>query len=142
MTNIVPDGASQFDPEEYNAILQDFRVQIAEAAARKAGFIVETTNPNQSLDDWLTPKAAQTLGEFSATANKGTGSAHPRDRELWFAFLKQVHADSRQMSTEQLARWLTEVDGWSADMAHQLAVEYEFGLALLTSYDTLRMHRA
>ena len=141
VTNIVPLNTGQLGPGEYNAILQDFTTRIAAPAARETGLVVETTESRQSLDDWLTPRTAQALRDFSDTANKGLGSAHPRDRERWFRFLMLVHADKCPLGTEQLARWLIEIGGWSADMAHELVVEYEFGLALLNEYDPRRVHR-
>ena len=139
VTNIVPlieDG--QLDPGEYNAVLQDFMTRIAVPAAREAGFVVEMTASRQSLEDWLTPRSAMALRAFTVHANKGMGSAHPRDRERWFRFLMLVHADKCPLGTEQLSRWLTEIGGWNTDMAHELVVEYGFGLALLDEYDLQR----
>jgi hypothetical protein len=35
-------------------------------------------------------------------------------------------------------RWLTEVEQWSGEKAHDLAGEYEFALDLLDEYDRNR----
>ena len=133
--NIVPSEEGGLNYHEYNSVLQDFVRRVAAPAARKTGFTVETTAERQSLDDWLTPQSAEALRRFSEAANKSTGSAHPLDQKRWFRFLLQVHSDKRQLGTSQLARWLTEIEGWSDEKADDLVVEYEFALALLDEYD-------
>lgn len=134
VTNIVPREVQELGYHGYNAILQDFIARLAEPAARHVGFSLETTAAEQTLDDWLSREAAEALRRFSALANKATGSSHPSDRKRWFDFLLQVHAGGQRLNTEQLARWLVEVEGWSDDKAHDLVVQYEFGLELLDEY--------
>ena len=138
VVNIVPLSDKELCPAAYNGILQDFLYRIGAPAARKTGFSVETTAPRESLEDWVSPEAADALRRFSAAANKAMGSAHPFDRKRWFAFLMRAHADAKRIDTHQLARWLTEVEGWTEDKSHNLVVEYEFAQALLDEYD---MHR-
>jgi hypothetical protein len=137
-TNIVPLKVGELDYRAYNAILQDFQQRIAAPAARQVGFQVETTSPRQSIEEWVSPKVVQALRRFSAAANKATGSSHPFDQKRWFEFLIEAHADDRQLDTERLARWLVEAEGWSDEKAHDLVIEYEFGLALLSEYDRRR----
>jgi hypothetical protein len=138
VTNIVPIDVRELGYSGYNAILQDFLRRIAVPAARQTGFEVETTAPRQSIEEWIPAKTAEALRRFSRSANKGTGSSHPLDRQRWFEFLIQAHADQRRIDTERLVRWLVEVDGWSDYSAHELAIEYEFGLDLLGEYDKRR----
>jgi len=138
VVNIVPLSVKELCPAAYNAILQDFLDRIGIPAARKTGFSIETTAPRESLEDWVSPAAADALRRFSAAANKAMGSAHPFDRKRWFDFLMRAHADAKRIDTDQLARWLTEVEGWTEDKTHDLVVEYEFAQALLDEYD---MHR-
>jgi len=138
VVNIVPLKVGQLDPVAYNAILQDFLDRIGSPAARKAGFSVETTAPRESLQDWVSPEAADALRRFSAAANKATGSAQPLDRKRWFDFLMRVHADSKRIDAGQLARWLTEVEDWTEERAHRLVEEYEFAQRLLDEYDESR----
>jgi len=135
VTNIIPSETGQLDYSEYNAILEDFGQRVASRAAQQVGFQIETTSSRQSIEDWLPQKAAEALRRFSRYANKSTGSAHPSDREHWFKFLITAHSDKGQLDTELLARWLVEVEGWSDDRADKLAIEYEFGLGLLSEYD-------
>lgn len=135
VTNIIPSGSGKLNYGEYNAILEDFEQRVASRAAQEIGFQIETTSSRQSIEDWLPQKAAEALRRFSRSANKSTGSAHPSDRERWFKFLITAHSDNGQLDSELLARWLVEVEGWSDERANELAIEYEFGLGLLSEYD-------
>ena len=132
VSNIVPLEVGDLGYTRYNAILHDFQQRIAEPAAQQVGFQVKTTPACQSLEDWLSPKAARALQLFSRAANKSTGSSHPLDRERWFQFLIEAHLANRPLDTRTLARWLAKVEGWDDENANELAIEYEFGLELLS----------
>ncbi len=138
VSNIVPRNVGELGITKYNAILQDFVARIAEPAASSSGFDIELTSPHQSLDDWLDAEAATALRRFSRSANKSTGAAHPMDRARWYAFLIATHHTSKRLDTDQLVRWLVEVEHWSEDTAHELAIDYEFALGLLEQYDQSR----
>ena len=135
VSNIVPRNVGELGITKYNAILRDFVARIAEPAASTSGFNIELTSPQQSLDDWLDAEPAAALRRFSRLANKSTGAAHPMDRERWYAFLIATHHTSKRLDTDQLVRWLVEVEHWSEDKAHELAIDYEFALGLLEQYD-------
>ena len=135
VSNIVPRNVGELGITKYNAILRDFVARIAEPAASASGFGVELTSPYQSLDDWLDAEPAAALRRFSRAANKSTGAAHPMDRARWYAFLIATHHTSKRLDTDQLVRWLVEVEHWSEDTAHELAIDYEFALGLLEQYD-------
>lgn len=134
VTNIVPRETASLGESGYNTVLRDFIARVVEPAAAQADFRIAVTTPEQTVDDWLPDAAASALRRFSATANKATGSAHPSDRERWQAFLIAVHGTETHLTTDLLKRWLAE-DGWTEDGALELAIEYEFGLALLNAYD-------
>ena len=138
VSNIVPRNVGELGITKYNAILRDFVARIAEPAARASGFGVELTSHHQSLDDWLDAEPAAALRRFSRSANKSTGAAHPMDRARWYAFLIATHHTSKRLDTDQLVRWLIEVERWSEDTAHELAIDYEFALGLLEQYDHSR----
>ena len=135
ISNIVPRNVGELGVTRYNAILRDFVAKIAEPAARSEAFDIELTSPLQSLDDWLDTGPATALRRFSRLANKSTGAAHPMDRERWYAFLIATHHTPKRLDTDQLVRWLIEVEHWSEDKAHELAIDYEFALGLLEQYD-------
>ncbi|WP_247896624.1 hypothetical protein [Azospirillum argentinense] len=138
VTNIVPRDVGELGIANYNWLLQDFIERLARPAAARTGFSVEVTAARQRLKDWMSSEAADALRRFSAAANKSTGSSHPLDRRRWLAFLMSAHRDATALDAEQLVRWLTEVEGWPGNVAHRLAVEYEFGRELLTTYDQFR----
>lgn len=138
VSNIVPRNVGELGITKYNAILQDFAAKVAEPAARVGGFDVELTSGHQSLEDWLDAEPATALRRFSRLANKSTGAAHPKDRERWYAFLIATHDASKRLDADQLVRWFVEVEDWSDDKAHELAIDYEFALGLLKQYDQSR----
>jgi len=138
VSNIVPRNVGELGITKYNTILRDFVARIAQPAARVGGFEVELSSPHQSLDDWLDAEPATALRRFSRLANKSTGAAHPMDRDRWYAFLIATHHASKRLDTDQLVRWLIEVEHWSEDRAHELAIDYEFALSLLEQYDQSR----
>lgn len=138
IANIVPRNVGELGIAKYNAILRDFVTRVAEPAAKVGGFIVEVTAAQQTLEDWLEEEPAAALRRFSGAANKSTGASHPRDQERWFEFLIAAHRTSARLDTDRLARWLTEVEGWSSETAHELALDYEFALGLLQKYDASR----
>lgn len=135
VSNIVPRNVGELGITKYNAILQDFVTRVAEPATQTGGFEIELTSPNQRLEDWLDTELATVLRRFSRLANKSTGAAHPMDRERWYAFLIATHCALKRLDSDQLARWLVEVDGWSPERAQELAIDYEFALGLLEQYD-------
>jgi len=79
----------------------------------------------------MSAETATCLRNFSHLANKGTGSAHPSDRQRWNAFVLSAHETGSNLDASMLARWLMEVEDWPSEVAEQLAVEYEYGRELL-----------
>lgn len=138
VSNIVPRHVSELGITRYNAILQDFVERVARPAAQVEGFEIELSSASQSLDDWLAVESAAALRRFSHLANKSTGAAHPKDRERWYAFLIAAYRNSPRLDSDQLARWLVEVEHWSFEKAQELAIDYEFALGLLEQYDQSR----
>jgi hypothetical protein len=138
VSNIVPRNVGELGITKYNAILRDFAARIAEPASRAGAFEVDLSSPYQSLDDWIEAEPAAVLRSFSRLANKSTGAAHPMDRDRWYTFLIASHHASKRLDTDQLVRWLVEVEHWSEDKAHELAIDYEFALGLLEQYDHSR----
>ncbi|MFZ4823948.1 hypothetical protein CQW32_04815 [Pseudomonas putida] len=138
VANIVPRNVGELGITKYNLILRDFVSRIAEPAAQAGGFKIDLTSSNQTLEDWLETDSAEALRRFSRQANKSTGASHPMDQKRWFTFLISAHRASKRPDSEQVARWLVEVDGWSSEQAQDLAIDYEFALGLLEQYDNSR----
>lgn len=135
VANIVPRSVGELGITKYNVILRDFVSRIAEPAAHAGGFKIDLTSANQTLEDWLDIDSAEALKRFSRQANKSTGASHPMDQRRWFAFLISAHRASKRPDSEQVVRWLVEVDGWPSEQAQDLAIQYEFALELLEQYD-------
>lgn len=75
--NIVPLEMGSLTFAQYNAVLTDFIVRIAAPVTALFGFTISTTEPRQTLDDWLSADAALKLKRFSGAANKSHGSKSP-----------------------------------------------------------------
>lgn len=134
VANIVPLELDELGVSGYNNVLNDFVDRIAQPASEDCQFNVKITERRQFITDWISQEAADALHRFSVSANKSTGSSHPLDRKRWFQFIMTVHRDQRELDTDLLIRWLVEVEDWNTERAHKLAIEYEFGLALLNEY--------
>lgn len=129
--NIVPTSVGQLTTSDYNSVLADFADTLARPVARRFGWSVGITTAQQGIDDWLAAEPAAALKRFSAAANKSTGASHPMDERRWFDFIIAVHRLGGDIATDRLARWLNEAEGWDESTAHDLAGEYERGMALL-----------
>lgn len=135
VVNIVPQRTGELGEARYNRALEDFLMKIARPAADRAKFEVETTAPHQGLEDWISGEAAEALRRFSAGANKSTGSSHPMDRRRWYEFLLAAHPNPGKLDGSRLMQWLVQAENWPEDEAHDLVVQYEFGLGLLDAAD-------
>ncbi len=129
--NVVPTTARKLTIAEYNSVLADFVEAIARPVARRFGWSVGITSAEQGLEDWLAAEPATALKRFSAAANKSTGASHPMDERRWFDFIIAVYRLGGNIDTDRLVRWLHEAEGWDETTAHDLAGEYERGMALL-----------
>jgi len=134
VTNIVPIQTGQLSYRQYNAALRDFSNRIAAPVAAKLGLKLDISSATESLTDWMSESTAILLRRFSLLANKSTGSSHPMDRERWLAFVIAAHQERREVSG-YLKRWLIEVEHWPVETATELAIEYDFGVELLKTYD-------
>jgi hypothetical protein len=135
VSNIIPVTKHQFTHREYNAILEDFYERVLQPYSGPAGMTATLTGSHADLEHWMPAEAAEKLRRFSACANRGTGSAHPRDRDRWNEFVVAAHQDGSRMGASDLRRWLIEVEGWPPEVADQLALEYEYGRELLAFAD-------
>jgi hypothetical protein len=129
--NIVPRSRHRLDYGEYNAILEEFYQRFVRPAADRTGVVAELTGNQVDLDHWLSPAVAEKLVQFSRTANRGTGSSHPNDRERWNDFVLAAHQEDSTLDASTLRRWLMEVEDWAPEVADQLVIEYEYGRELL-----------
>ena len=134
VANIVPQKDSELTYNQYNAILAEFYEKFVAPTVKDFGLSVKITDDQQTIRDWISLESAEKLERFSKLANKSTGSSHPLDQERWFDFLVSVVENDDDFYPDRLERWLIEGDGWPPDMAQELAIKYEQGLALLRYY--------
>lgn len=134
VANIVPRQPGKLSIGQYNDILMDFYGKILQAACRRNSIDVDITDDNQSMENWVSQDSYNKLKRFSIAANKSTGSSHPCDQERWFEFIVSIVINDEKLGTDQLERWLVEEEGWQRDIASDLAIEYEQGIALLQYY--------
>ncbi|SHJ43119.1 hypothetical protein [Desulfofundulus thermosubterraneus] len=135
VTNIVPTSKNELSMDEYNAILDEFFNRYISSLVDKHRLRFNITPGVITLEDITDEKTVSKLRLFSRAANKSTGSSHPLDKKRWFDFIISAHINDSSLSTDMLIRWLTEVEGWADEMAHELAIEYEYGRTLLEYYD-------
>ncbi len=132
VSNIIPTERHQLAHAEYNAILEDFYQRVFKPGADKIGLAYRFTGAEVGLEHWMVAETVERLRQFSACANKGTGSSHPNDRERWNAFVLSAHRTGSKLDPSTLMRWLVEAEDWSPEIAEQLAVEYQYGRELLS----------
>jgi hypothetical protein len=131
LSNIIPRKQYQLTYDEYDSILEEF-VSIVRPCADKNDVLVNLTRSQADLRDWLSNTAAEKLRTFSTRANKRAGFLLPSDEERWLDFIVTARREGSTLDASNLRRWLVEVEGWSPEIAEQLAGEYAFGGKLLT----------
>lgn len=134
IANIVPREIGSLTKDQYNTILIEFYEKFLSKICNKLSIKVEITSDNQSMQDWVSNETYKKIKSFSGAANKSTGSSHPFDQERWFAFIVAVFRNNEKLDPDRLERWLVEDEGWHYDIASDLAIEYEQGLALLSYF--------
>lgn len=138
VSNIVPLQHGDLGTKGYNEALQDFVSAVVSPAAHMSHLDFYRSSGFESIDDWAGQDTAAELMSFSHSANKSTGRAHPKDGDRWIAFLLVAHLKNSSLNSEQLARWLVEVERWPSEIANELASDYDLGRALLSKYDETR----
>lgn len=131
VANLVPIDVHQLSIDQYNAALEEFYRMAAKPACDALGYKADLTPENPPMTAWMTEGTFRKLSRFSAAANKSTGSSHPRDQERWMDFIIAATKESAPLKVDILKRWLIEEEGWDERTAGDLAIEYEFGRALL-----------
>ena len=136
VVNIVPTDPGSLSIGQYNQVLREF-IAFATPIARGLGVQVAETSEDADITRWISVDAAEALWGFSNAANKSTGSAHPLDFDRWVRFIIRVHRERSELPPDLLGRFLVEELGWREDKAHDLVLEYEFGLGLLKANDAI-----
>lgn len=133
VTNIVPMEKNSLNYDEYNEILVKCAVDCIIPCAEHVGLNNTITSEDVDIEDYMSPLTVEKLRDFSAAANKSTGSSHPYDNERWNDFICKAYIDGHERVVSILGRWLLE-DGWDEEMAFELSIEFEQGIAVLSHY--------
>lgn len=131
IANIVPREFGKLSEDQYNSILVDFHERCLLPICAKHSVLVDVTQDNQGMEDWVSGDTYKKLKSFSGAANKSTGSGHPCDETRWFSFIVSVVRKNEKLDPSQLQKWLIEEEKWPQDIASDLATEYEQGISLL-----------
>jgi hypothetical protein len=134
VSNILTSTDSSLSEDEYNAVAEEFATQVLEPVLRGTRVEVKLGKTETDLEDYMNADTAAKLRTFSVTANRSTGSSHPRDQERWHAFIIAAHRGGSKMHPHVLMEWLIAQE-WNPDRASDLAGEYEEGMELLRRYD-------
>ena len=135
VSNVLPGvetGLSSLTPAQYHEILESFRDEVLLPVTRGKHVQVYLGDYTVDIEHWLSENTAKLLRGFSRLANKSSGSSHPLDRKRWLDFIIAAHKDHASLHGGELSKWLVESEGWTDDVALDLAVEYDFGRGLLS----------
>ena len=97
VSNIIPAEAHRLSHGEYNGVLEDFYEKVFRPYAEQSGIPHNLTGADVGLDHWMSGATAEKLREFSACANKSTGSSHPNDRDRWNDLATTAALDAHQV---------------------------------------------
>ena len=144
LSNVVPViQGDKRDVSAWNVVVEDFIDRVVRPAVNATRHQLTVGPRWVAMRDLTSADAERTLRRFSDAANHSTGSSHPRDEQRWMEFvIACVRVATRRdcapltptLDGGLLRRWLTEVDGWTGDVADDLVHEYEFGFGLIQRY--------
>ncbi len=149
--NIIPLEKGQLTKEEYNKILDLFKLNIIIPYCEKYKNIevIGSTTDNFDPLSVITENALSKLILFCNTANKSTGSSHPCDENRWFDFVCQTVDDDKTFDYNTLLEFLKDSDYWnkyktsdnvwSEARATELASEYDNYVRILKYYKETRV---
>ena len=135
VSNVIPVVSGELGIDGYNRALQDFVESVVRPASLHSGLMYSLSGEVKTISDWADKATCDALMRFSRLANKSTGRSHPSDEGRWLAFLIEAHSTGASLSTEQLAKWLIEVENWPLEIAWELGFEYGLSRSLLAKYD-------
>lgn len=134
VSNIIPKSVSQLSYDQYNYILEEFYQRFILPASQNLKVEVNLTEAELDIRQFMKPETAAILHNFSTNAH----NLDPINEVRWYNFLVAAHKDQVPLDSSTLERWLREQEGWSEDIALELAESYESGRSLLAYYDAVR----
>lgn len=135
--NIIPLIGNHLSCREYNYILEQFRQSIIVPMSQNFDLDIEVSKPYLDIKDVIRAEGLKRLEHFSRTSNRSTGHSHPMDFNKWCDFVFYVYDNQIDLSSDDLMHWLME-DGWREDKAHELSLDYEYSIEMLSQYEQAR----
>ena len=135
-TTIVPISESRLTSAQCNNVVKSFVTDMLEPIASEYGVHVDVSGDTFEMRDHISGPTEKRLSLFSSAANKSTGASHPSDKSRWLDFILSCHNEQAKLHPEDLEAWLRH-DGWSDEMASELALQYEFARDLLNARDAM-----
>ena len=138
LSEVVPlEGRGQFDLDQRDRVVSDFRETFVKPLARGLGVRVvdRSVEHRPSLEESLSTEAVARLRAFAFAANKS--NAHELDLQRWAGFIGQTHLDDAVVDLDLLEAWLAD-DGFPEAERRALVREFESGRRLLNAYDDER----
>jgi len=139
LSEVVPlEGHGQFDLDQRNRVVSDFRETFVKPLAQALGVRVvdRSVSAVPNLEELLSTEAMAQLRAFARAANKG--DSHELDLQQWAGFIGQTHLDNAVVDLDQLEAWLAD-DGFTEEERRALVREFESGRRLLSAYDDERL---
>jgi aspartokinase-like uncharacterized kinase len=125
VSNVLAVQGDKLSCDEWNAVVVDFNERVLRSICGKFSASWQVTSDVLHVEELMSADAFRCLKEFLVAANISDGNIHPLDRERWNDFLIAVHRGGGELHAHELMRWLTEEKGWSENVAHRLAGEFE-----------------
>ena len=136
IVNITPNSYSSLSSEQYNFIISNFEKDIINPLKDIFKFEVKKSKDELCIQDFLGVDGEKALRLFSNWANKSTGHSHSSDFDFWCDFIFKAHQISidKRLPMGYLEGWLLD-NGWPADKAEELALDFSYSMRLLDEYD-------
>lgn len=130
--NIIPYNTtvSQFSCDEYNRIIDYFYNAIILPIVSIVHCKVNISSGYISISMYI-PASYNLLNNFVQNCDKKCPLSHPKDRNRWFDFLCCLVVNNEELAAEILQRWFIEEQYFDIEIAEELSLQYEYGIALL-----------
>jgi len=137
VVNIVPmpeSGTSHIEPEEYNQLLELFKVDVFDAIAKSQGNKIETNSEDYTIQE-LIPLS---FGKLNTWLSAYPLSSHQLDTNRWYDFVISLHQNDEHLSLDDFGKYIKEEYGWDDEDINKAELRLESHLDLIEYYDNHR----
>lgn len=138
ITNITPNQSGQLSIEQYNAILDEFFVNVIKPSINEF-YQVIVSSDSKTIEDYAGSEVSKKLKIWINAANKSTLNTNHFDFERWASFVIEAHKYDSALNTTELEKYLIEeINIPDDDLVSKILIDYEYGRDLLKEYDRYR----